>query len=105
VVRQELQKLKGELAETTRRAGTGGLLLAAAGGCALLGIGAASTTVLRLLETFLPRRLAAFGLTAGYLTAAAVLAAVGLERLREAGGSSERLADETRRAVSATLGR
>ncbi|MFD2765334.1 phage holin family protein [Micromonospora eburnea] len=102
VVRSEVRALRGQLLDAARPAGLGFALLAAAGGCLVLGAGAASATVLRMLEAFLPRRLAAAGLTSGYLAAAVVLGRVGLNQLRAAGGSSARLADEVRDAVSAT---
>ncbi|SCL34040.1 Putative Holin-X, holin superfamily III [Micromonospora rhizosphaerae] len=105
VVREEVRAVRTQLADAARPAGLGFVLLVAAGGCAVLGVGAASTTVLRMLEAFLPRRLAAAGLTAGYLAAAAYLGGLGLDRLRSAGGSSARLADEVRDAVSTTAGR
>jgi hypothetical protein len=100
VVRAEVSRARGELSEAARRAGTGGLLLGAAGICALLGVGAASTTVLRIFEVVLPRRLASAGLAAGYLTASAVLAVAGLDRLRAAGGSSEHLAEDAKEMMS-----
>ncbi|MFJ8579874.1 phage holin family protein [Micromonospora sp. NPDC093277] len=105
VVRAEVRAVRGQLADAARPAGLGFVLLAAAGGCLVLGAGAASTTVLRMLETFLPRRLAAAGLTGGYLAVAVVLGRLGLNRLRAAGGSSARLADEVHDTVSATAGR
>ncbi|MET7969374.1 phage holin family protein [Micromonospora sp. NPDC005305] len=105
VVREEVREVRQQLADAALPAGVGLALLATAGGCLVLGVGAASTTALRMLESFLPRRLAASGLTAGYLVAAAVLGRMGLEQLRAAGGSSARLADEVRNAVSATAGR
>lgn len=105
VVREEVRVVRAQLADAARPAGVGFVLLAAAGGCLVLGAGAASTTVLRMLEAFLPRRLASAGLTAGYLAAAVLLSTTGLRRLRAAGGSSARLADEVRDAVSATAGR
>ncbi|MGN9778070.1 phage holin family protein [Micromonospora sp. H33] len=105
VVREEVRAIRQQLANAALPAGVGFGLLATAGGCLVLGAGAASTTVLRILETFLPRRLASSGLTAGYLVAAAFLGRLGLEQLRAAGGSSARLADEVRNAVSATAGR
>ncbi|MCW3842316.1 phage holin family protein [Micromonospora yasonensis] len=105
VVREEVRAVRGQLTDAARPAGLGVVLLAAAGGCLVLGAGAASTTVLRMLESFLPRRLAAAGLTAGYLATAVVLGRVGLAQLRAAGGSSARLADEVRDVVSATAGR
>ncbi len=100
VVHAEVSRARGELTEAVRRAGTGGLLLGAAGICALLGVGAASTTVLRMFEVVLPRRLASTGLAAGYLTASAVLAVAGLDRLRAAGSSSEHLAEDARQMIS-----
>ncbi|MCW3815077.1 phage holin family protein [Micromonospora sp. DR5-3] len=105
VVREEVRAVRAQLADAARPAGVGFLLLAAAGGCVVLGIGAASTTTLRMLEALLPRRLAAAGLTAGYLAAAAFLGSLGLQRLRAAGGSSARLADQVGNAVSSTAGR
>ncbi|MFC0005547.1 phage holin family protein [Micromonospora siamensis] len=105
VVREEVRAVRGQVTEAARPAGLGVALLATAGGCLVLGAGAASTTVLRMLETFLPRRLAAAGLTAGYLATAVVLGRLGLAQLRAAGGTSARLADEVRDMVSATAGR
>ncbi|MER7442517.1 phage holin family protein [Micromonospora avicenniae] len=104
VVRDEMGAVRRQLTEAARPAGTGIALLAAAGGCLILGVGAASTTVLRMLETFLPRRLAVAGLASGYLAAAAVLGRLGLQQLSAAGDNSARVADEVREAVSATAG-
>ncbi|MFE9955110.1 phage holin family protein [Micromonospora sp. NPDC005299] len=105
VVREEVRAIRGQVTEAARPAGLGVALLAAAGGCLVLGAGAASTTVLRMLEAFLPRRLAVAGLTAGYLVTAVMLGRAGLAQLRVAGGPSARLADEVRDVVSATAGR
>ncbi|MFF5233260.1 hypothetical protein [Dactylosporangium sp. NPDC000521] len=46
--------------------------------------------------------LAAAGLTAGYVTAALVLGAAGLRRLRSVGGVPAKLAEEISAAASAT---
>ncbi|PRY20196.1 phage holin family protein [Pseudosporangium ferrugineum] len=105
VAREEMQTVRTEFVEAARPAASGVILLGAAAGCAVLGIGAASATVLRILESFLPRKLAVAGLTAGYFTGAAVLGTVGLQQLREAGGSSQRLAEEIQEAVSGTVSR
>jgi hypothetical protein len=105
VVREEVRAVRSQVTEAARPAGLGIALLAAAGGCLVLGAGAASTTVLRMLETILPRRLAAAGLTAGYLVTAVVLGRMGLAQLRAAGGTSAQFADEVRDMVSATAGR
>ncbi|MEV0001686.1 phage holin family protein [Micromonospora sp. NPDC050980] len=105
VARAEVRAVRAQVGEAARPAGVGIALLAAAGGCLVLGAGAASTTVLRVLETMLPRRLAAAGLTTGYLVTAVLLGRVGLARLRAAGGPSARLADDVRDMVTGTAGR
>ncbi|MGN9809277.1 phage holin family protein [Micromonospora sp. BQ11] len=105
VVREEVREVRTQLMRAAGPTGVGVALLATAGGCLVLGAGAASTTVLRALETFLPRRLATAGLTAGYLAAAVVLGRAGLAQLRSAGGHSARLADEMRDAVATTASR
>lgn len=105
VVREEVRAVRGQLADAARPAGVGILLVAAAGGCLVLGAGAASTTALRVLDSFLPRRLAASGLSLGYVAAAVVLGRIGLRQLQAAGGSSARLAEEVQDVVSATAGR
>ncbi|MEH0821672.1 phage holin family protein [Micromonospora sp. CPCC 205714] len=102
VVREEIRQVRAHLLRSARPAGAGLALLATAGGCLVLGAGAASATALRVLEGFLPRRLATAGLTAGYLAAAVVLGRAGLQQLRAAGGGSAWLADEMQDAVSAT---
>ncbi|GAA0714502.1 phage holin family protein [Dactylosporangium roseum] len=104
LIREELSGLRDEWTAAIRGTAGGGLLMAAAGGCTALAAGAASTTLLRLLDAVLPRRLAAAGLTAGYLASAVALGALGLRRLRKAGGASERLAEEIRAKMTATAG-
>lgn len=104
VVREEVRAVRAQVGRAARPAGVGIALLATAGGCLVLGAGAASTTVLRMLETMLPRRLATAGLTAGYLVAAVVLGRAGLAQLRAAGGPSARLADDVRDMVTETAG-
>ncbi|MEU8301082.1 phage holin family protein [Micromonospora sp. NPDC048909] len=104
-VRGEVRVVRDQLTETLRPAGLGVVLLGTASACLVLGAGAASATVLRMLEAFLPRRLATAGLTAGYVAAAVVLGRLGLQQLRAAGGTSARLADEVRDMVSTTAGR
>ncbi|MET8307508.1 phage holin family protein [Micromonospora sp. NPDC005173] len=102
VVREEVREVRSQLMRVARPTGVGLALLATAGGCLVLGAGAASATALRMLETFLPRRLATAGLTGGYLVAAVVLGRAGLQQLRAAGGGSAWLADEMQQAVSTT---
>jgi hypothetical protein len=105
VVREEVRTVRADLADAARPATAGLLLLGAAAGCAVLGVGAASVTALRLMETVLPRLLAAAALTAGYVAGAAVLGGAGLANLQTAGGGSRRLADQIRDAVRQTVGR
>ncbi|RLP93323.1 phage holin family protein [Micromonospora sp. BL4] len=105
VVRAEVREMRTQVMTVARPTGVGLALLATAGGCLVLGAGAASATALRLLETFLPRRLATAGLTGGYLVAAVVLARAGLRQLRAAGGGSAWLADEVQDAVATTASR
>ncbi|RZU76160.1 putative superfamily III holin-X [Micromonospora kangleipakensis] len=105
VVREEVREVRTQLMRVARPTGVGLALLATAGGCLVLGVGAASATVLRMLETFLPRRLATAGLTGGYLVAAVVLGRAGLSQLRAAGGGPAWLADEMQDAVSTTASR
>ncbi|MEU4244730.1 phage holin family protein [Actinoplanes sp. NPDC026619] len=105
VVREEARAVREDLADAARPAAAGLVLIGAAAGCVVLGVGAASTTALRMLETVLPGRLASAGLTAGYLAGAAVLGGMGLQRLQAAGGSSQRLAEQIRETVTQTLSR
>ncbi|SCF12687.1 Putative Holin-X, holin superfamily III [Micromonospora coriariae] len=103
VVRAEVREMRTQVMRVARPTGVGLALLATAGGCLVLGAGAASATALRMLETFLPRRLASAGLTGGYLVVAAVvLGRAGLQQLRAAGGGSAWLADEVQDAMAAT---
>ncbi|MEH0937643.1 phage holin family protein [Micromonospora psammae] len=102
VVRTEIREARTQLMRVARPTGVGVALLATAGGCLVLGVGAASATALRLLETFLPRRLATAGLTGGYLAAAVVLGRAGLNQLRAAGGGSAWFADEMQDVVATT---
>ncbi|MCO1593965.1 phage holin family protein [Micromonospora sp. RHAY321] len=105
VVRAEVREMRSQLMRLARPTGVGLALLATAGGCLVLGAGAASATALRVLETFLPRRLATAGLTGGYLVGAVVLGRAGLHQLRTAGGGSAWLADEVQAAVATTASR
>ena len=105
VVRTEARTVRSDLADAARPATKGLLLLGAAAGLGVLGIGAATVTTLRVLELFMPRLLAAAGLTAGYFAGATMLAGTAVAKLGEAGGSSERVADQIRDAVTQVLQR
>src|SRR5262245_58612260 len=99
VVREEVRTVRADLADAARPATAGLLLLGAAAGCAVLGVGAASVTALRLMETVPPKLLAAAALTAGYVAGATVLGGAGLANLQAAGGGSRRIADQIRDAI------
>jgi hypothetical protein len=105
VVRNEVRTVRSDLASKARPAASGLMLLGAAAGLAVLGVGTASVTALRVMETFLPKMLAAAGLTTAYLTGAAFLGGAGVARLQEVGGGSRRLADQIREALRQTVGR
>lgn len=101
VGRQELGRMREDLVGQPRPALTGLVLLAAAGAGGVLVAAAATTATLRLLELVLPRRLAALALTGAYAAGCAALVRLGLQQLSEAGGGSQRLADEINRRISA----
>lgn len=104
VLRRELPGLRDECGSALRSASFGVLFLAAAGGCAVLAAGAASTVLLQSLDPVLPRRRAAARRTAGYVSSAVALGSLGNQLLRTAGGTSERVASEIRAAAAATAG-
>jgi hypothetical protein len=89
LVRQEFASFRGELLATAQRAGAGLGLLAGAGLLGLAGLLAGHQTLLRTLESVMPRKRAAAVLTGAYLAGAGVLAACGGDRLRKAGLLSE----------------
>ncbi len=101
VGRQESARLREDVVGEVRPATTGLVLLVAAGATGVLAAAVASTATLRLLELFLPRRLAALALTGGYAAGSAMLLRLGLQRLSAAGGGSQRLADRVREGLSA----
>ncbi|MEO3931070.1 phage holin family protein [Micromonosporaceae bacterium B7E4] len=96
LARRETARMRGDLAESVRRAGLGAALLAGGGIAAVLGLGSASAAALWLLDARLPPRRAVAVLAAGYLGTAAFLTLVGLVRLRSAGGRTSRLTAELR---------
>ncbi|GIH01011.1 hypothetical protein Pma05_75830 [Plantactinospora mayteni] len=96
LARRETARMRGDLAESVRRAGLGAALLVGGGIAAVLGLGSASAAALWLLDARQPPRRAAAVLAAGYLGTAAFLTVVGLVRLRSAGGRTGRLGTELR---------
>ena len=85
LIREEVARSRAELMATLRRAGVGAALLGGAAVCGLLAVEYGAVTALRTLESVLPRPAAAVVLTVGYGAAGGALAAVGVQRLREAG--------------------
>lgn len=102
---QELVRLREDLIGRPGPAMTGLVLLAGAAGGAVLAAASATTAALRLLESVLPRRVAALALTAGYAGGSLVLLRQALRQLDAAGGGSQRLASEVRQARPRLAGR
>lgn len=100
LARRETTRLRGDLAESVRRAGLGVGLLVGGGIAAVLGLGSASTAALWLLDARLPPGRAAAVPAAGYLGTAAFLTVIGLLRLRSAGGRTSRLTAELRNVLA-----
>lgn len=104
VARQESGRAWREIRATVEEAGPGVALLAGAGACAVLAAASAWTATLRLMESVVPRRVAAALLFAGYAAGAGTLAAAGLRRLRAADAHPRRVAGEVGGGLSAALG-
>lgn len=100
LVREQVEQLTRDLADTVRDAGTGAVMIAGAGACGLLAVVAAHQTVLRTLESMMPRPLAAMVLTAAYGAGGAALAAAGAKKIKEAAeASGQALAENRQDAV------
>ncbi|WP_157545369.1 phage holin family protein [Microtetraspora fusca] len=100
LVREEITRLRAELATDMRRAGVGGGLLAAGGVFGLLALHAGSVALLRALESVMPPRRAALVLATGYLTAGAALTLLGVGRLRETGVVTRRAVSQVKQEVA-----
>jgi hypothetical protein len=104
LVREQVEQLTRDLADTVRDAGAGALLLAGAATCGLLALAAAHQSALRALESMMPRPLAAMTLTAAYGGGAAALASAGLKKIKEAADASgDALAENRREAVTTAV--
>jgi hypothetical protein len=102
LVREQVEQLTRDLAGTVRDAGAGAVFLAGAGTCGLLALAAAHQSALRLLESLMPRPLAAMTMTAAYGAGAAALATAGVKKIKEAADSStEALAENRQDQVAA----
>lgn len=84
LVRQELRNAKGEMQDKARQIGKSSVMLGSAGLLGALATGTAVTLLMRMLDRFLPPRLAAFVATLILGGGAAGLALVGVRELRKA---------------------
>lgn len=84
VVRAEVDRMRAELADTAKRAGTGAALLGGAGVLGALAVGTSAAVLVRTLERVLPRPFAAVVASLLYGAGAAGLATVGVAELRRA---------------------
>ena len=88
LMRDELESLRGELADTARHMSTGAVMGAASAGTGMLALAALHTTVLRLLESVMPAPAAAAVLAVGYVAGAAVLVLAARKQLKAAADSA-----------------
>lgn len=104
LVREQVEQLTHDLADTVRDAGAGAIFLVGAGTCGLLAVAAAHQTVLRALESMMPRPLAALTLTAAYGGGAAALASAGVKKIKEAADASSGALAENRQEATTVAG-
>lgn len=96
LVRAEMARLRADVGEIVRRSAGGLVLTAVAGVGGLLALHAAAVVVLRSADRVLPPRAAAAVLAATYLGGAATAAVLGGWRLRAAGLTARRAAEDLR---------
>ncbi|MEU8591206.1 phage holin family protein [Streptomyces sp. NPDC048664] len=89
MARHELLVLESEARAALRRIGSGGVLLGAAGACAVLALRSAHETLLRSLEPVLPGARAPALLGGAYAAGAVALALAARERLCAAARAPE----------------
>ncbi|GAA2473421.1 phage holin family protein [Streptomyces longisporus] len=82
LARREVRAIQDEAVTALRRFGTGGLLLAGAGTCGVLALGAAHEALLRAVESVLPRGKAAGVLMCAYASGAIALGVLARNRIR-----------------------
>ena len=95
LVRQELELAKAEMREKAGKAGPGFGMIGAAGGMALLALGAMTAFFILALDGALPNWLAALIVAVVYSAIAAVLYARGKEKVDDAGSPAPRQTIET----------
>ncbi len=102
LVRDELDRAKGELLATVRGAGLGSAAMAGAGTCGVFSVVTAHQTVLRTLERRWPAHRAAATLTCAYAACAATLAWYGYDKLQQARAASQHALDQVGRETAET---
>jgi uncharacterized membrane protein YqjE len=95
LVRQELDLAKAEMREKGKKAGPGFGMIGAAGGVALLALGALTACLILALDGVMPNWLAALIVTVVYGAVAAVLYMRGKEKVDDAGSPAPRQTIET----------
>jgi len=84
-VKENIDFAKAELTEKGKKAGIGAAVLAAAGGIALLALGALTAFLILVLDGVMPNWLAALCVTALWAVVAAFLGMYGRRKLEEVG--------------------
>ena len=84
LAREEIRAVQDEVMTALKRFGAGGALLAGAGTCGVLALWAAHETLLRGMESVLPRGRAAAVLTCAYAAAAVGLGFAARDRVQAA---------------------
>jgi uncharacterized membrane protein YqjE len=95
LVRQELDLAKAEMREKGKKAGPGFGMIGAAGGVALLALGALTACLILALDGVMPNWLAALVVAVAYGAVAAVLYTRGKEKVDDAGSPAPRQTIET----------
>jgi uncharacterized membrane protein YqjE len=95
LVRQELDLAKAEMREKGKKAGPGFGMIGAAGGVALLALGALTACLILALDGAMPNWLAALIVAVAYGAVAAVLYTRGKEKVDDAGSPAPRQTIET----------
>jgi uncharacterized membrane protein YqjE len=95
LVRQELDLAKAEMREKGKKAGPGFGMIGAAGGVALLALGALTACLVLALDGAMPNWLAALIVAVAYGAVAAVLYTRGKEKVDDAGSPAPRQTIET----------
>jgi uncharacterized membrane protein YqjE len=95
LVRQELDLAKAEMREKGKKAGPGFGMIGAAGGVALLALGALTACLILALDGAMPNWLAALVVAVAYGAVTAVLYSRGKEKVDDAGSPAPRQTIET----------